>query len=79
MEIEPGEPYMSYGSVQRIVTGAQSPTWEQLAWIAHALDVTVWDLANVNPLVEGDVIDLIRRLDSRDREKAVMVIRAMAG
>lgn len=79
MESEPGIELMSYVTVSNIERGAQSPTLEQLYAIAEALDITVAALVTHHPKAEGEVIDLMRRIDSGKRDTVIAMIRAAIG
>lgn len=45
---------------------------------AYALMCEPWDLLNRDPSKEGDVVDLMRRLDDRDRTEAENFIRYLS-
>ena len=80
MEREPGEELISFASVGRIANEKQPYTEETLEALAHALDAEPWQLINVNPLVEGDVIDLMgyyRSLTPDQKVQAMKVLRAL--
>lgn len=82
MEREPGEELISFASVGRIANEKQPYTEETLEALAHALDAEPWQLINVNPLVEGDVIDLMgyyRSLTPDQKAQAMKVLKALTG
>lgn len=82
MESEPGEELISYAQLQRIET-LQSPyTQRTLEAIAHALDVSPAMLLEDDPVKDGEVIDLIRRLEKTGPEKKstiLTMLRAAVG
>lgn len=45
---------------------------------AYALRCEPWDLLHVDPTKEGDVVDLMRHLDDRQRSEATEFIRYLA-
>lgn len=82
MEREPGEELISFASVGRIANEKQPYTEETLEALAQALDAEPWQLINVNPLVEGDVIDLMgyyRSLTPDQKAQAMKVLKALTG
>jgi transcriptional regulator with XRE-family HTH domain len=82
MEVSPGEEMLSHASIQRIENGLQPYTQETLHAFAHALNCEPWMLLEVNPLVDGEVVDLmskLRKLQGDQREQAMKVLRALAG
>lgn len=70
---------MSYATVSNIERGAQSPTLAQLNALAEALDVTVGMLIESDPDVDGEVIDLLRRIDDKNRDMVIAVLQAALG
>lgn len=79
MEKEPGVRLLTPMSISRIERGQQPFTEATLYAFASALDCSPSDLIEVNPLVEGDVIDLLRAMSDEERRKAIQVLRAMTG
>lgn len=82
MEVSPGEELLSHASIQRIENGLQPYTQETLHAFAHAFNCEPWMLLEVNPLVDGEVVDLmskLRKLQGDQREQAMKVLRALAG
>lgn len=69
MEKAPGEPLISRVSIGRIEKGLQPYSQPILEAIAEALDCTVWELLEVNPLKQGEVVDLMRIMRSMDNAK----------
>lgn len=79
MESEPGEQLISHVTVSNIERGAQSPTLEQLYAFAEALDVTVPMLVGNNPEVDGEVIDLLAKINDKNRDTVLAMLRAAVG
>ena len=79
MEHEPGVPIISFSQLARIESGKQAYTQPIIEAAAAALDVTVTDLLERNPEVDGEVIDLMRALTPPQKEQAVRLLKALAG
>jgi transcriptional regulator with XRE-family HTH domain len=56
--------------------GQSAYTQGTLEALAHALQTTDAALLSVDPNKEGEVVDLMRRLDEREREQALRVLKA---
>lgn len=69
MERAPGEPLISRVSIGRIEKGLQPYSQPILEALAEALDCTPSDLLEVNPMKDGEVVDLMRILRSMDHAK----------
>lgn len=70
----------THGAISQLETGRTSYTQEMLEALAVALDCSPGDLLNVNPLKEGEVVDLMRLLNkAENREMAIRVLKSMAG
>lgn len=78
MEREPGEPLISHASLGRIETGDQPYSQEVLEALAEALNVSRSALLEMDPTKEGEVIDLVRRLDDRKRAQALDYLKFLA-
>lgn len=79
LETEPGgEPLISHASLGRIETGEQPYSQPILEAVADALGVSVSALLEINPAVEGEVIDLMSKLDDRKRNEALNFLRYLA-
>lgn len=80
MEVEPGgDLILSAMSLSRIERGLQPYSEELLHALADALACEPWELISVNPLMDGDVIDLMRfihDLDKRKAAKALSILQA---
>ena len=66
MEAEPGEPMLSHASIGRIAKGEQPYSEEILLALSEALDCTVPQLLTVNPLKDGEVIDMLSLMKDKD-------------
>lgn len=79
MEKEPGgEEIISHASLGRIENNKQPYSPEVLEALAVALNTTKGALLEVHPDKEGDVVDLVRRLDAAKRDQAVEYLRFLA-
>jgi len=80
MEKEPGgDQLMSAMSLSRIERGRQPYSEELMNALSEALACEPWELLSVNPLMDGQVVDLLRfihDLDSRKAEKALTILQA---
>lgn len=78
IEAAPGEELISFSSLARIEKGQQPYSQPIIEGIAAALDVTVPMLLEINPDFEGEVIDLLRHMDKRQREESIRILKALA-
>lgn len=78
LELDGPDDTFSHASIGRIETGKQPYTQPILEAIAAALDVTVADLLMVDPDKEGEVIDLVRRINAKNRDAAIRMLKALA-
>ena len=78
MEWEPGEQLISHASLGRIEKGEQPYSQPILEALSIALNVSVSSLLEVNPEKEGEVVDLVRRLDEAKRAQAVDYLKFLA-
>lgn len=80
MEVEPGAAQLiSAMSLSRIERGKQPYSEELLNALSDALDCEPYELLSVNPMVDGQVIDLlrfIRGLDPKSAPKALSILEA---
>lgn len=79
MESEPGVRLLSHATVSNIEAGKQSPTLEQLEAFAAALDVTVSMLLENNPTKDGEIVDLLSRIDDANRPRIIAILKAAIG
>lgn len=68
MEVEPGVPLMSHANLQRIELYEQPYDQQLLEAASIALECSATDLISVDPTKDGDVIDLVRLLKTRDAD-----------
>lgn len=69
----------SHASIGRIENGEQPYTQPVIEALAEALDVSVSDLLTVDPSKDGEVVDLMRMIDDKNRDAAIRVLRALTG
>jgi transcriptional regulator with XRE-family HTH domain len=69
LEIAPGEEGWSHTQIGRIETNVNAYSQDFLEAVSAALDVSVTDLLSVDPKKEGEVIDLMRRLQEKGIDK----------
>lgn len=79
LEVEPGgDQLVSHASLSRIETGDQPYSQPILEALSQALNVSKSALLEMDPEKEGEVIDLVRRLNERQRAQAIEYIRFLA-
>lgn len=66
-------------SVSQLETGKQGYSQATLEALAIALDCEPWQLISVNPKMAGEVVDLVRLIDEKNRDQAIRVLRALTG
>jgi transcriptional regulator with XRE-family HTH domain len=79
METEPGELLTSHANIQRIEKYEQPYTQEILEALAEALEVSPTDLLSVDPSKNGEVVDLLRLINDKNRAQALRVLKALTG
>ncbi|MEZ2132721.1 MULTISPECIES: helix-turn-helix domain-containing protein [unclassified Sinorhizobium] len=79
MEIEPGVPLTSHANIGRIENFEQPYTQEILEGLAEALECSPSDLLTVDPTKEGEVVDLVRLIDEKNRDQAIRILKALTG
>lgn len=77
MEVSPGEELISFASLGRIEKGQQPYSQPILEALGVALGVKPYMLIEMNPDADGEVIDLLKRLNDKDREKAIQILIAL--
>lgn len=77
MESEPGIPITSHANLGRIELFQQPYSQEILESAAAALECSVSDLLSVDPTKDGEVIDLLRLLRSKDPETVKAILQAL--
>jgi|APTNR8051073442_1049403.scaffolds.fasta_scaffold01530_6 transcriptional regulator with XRE-family HTH domain len=73
-----GDLLLSHTSLSRIEKGEQPFTEESLNAIAVALNVDRVQLLSTDPYKDGEIIDILRKLDGRDRARIIDMMRLMA-
>lgn len=66
-------------AISQLERGLQGFNNSTLEALADALSCTPGDLLGVNPNKEGDVVDLVRLLNDRNRDQAIRVLKALTG
>lgn len=72
-----GDLLLSHASISRIEKGEQPFTEETLNALAFALDVDRIDLLSKNPHKDGEVIDLMRKLNETDKTRIIDMMRLL--
>lgn len=70
---------VAVSTVSQLETGKQGYSQPMLEAIAEALSCAPSDLLSVNPNKEGEVIDLMRLINDRNRDQAIRVLKALTG
>lgn len=70
---------ISHASIGRIENGEQPYSQPILEALASALNCSVTDLLSVDPTKEGEVVDLMRLINDRNRDQAIRVLKALTG
>lgn len=79
LETEPGgKLVISHASISRIEQGKQPWSEDILVALSEALQVPIGMLIDMNPEKEGEVVDLVRRLDEQKRAQVLDYIRFIA-
>lgn len=67
----------STGAVQQVESGRTQYTQQMLEALAFALDCSPADLLSVDPTKEGDVVDLMKLINDKNRDQAIRVLKAL--
>lgn len=70
---------MKASSLSYLERGQSAYTQGTLEALAEALMTSVPSLLSVDPNKEGEVVDLLRMIDDRNRDQAIRVLRALTG
>lgn len=70
---------VAVSTISQIETGKQGYSQPTLEALAEALSCSPADLLSVNPFKEGEVVDLMRLINDRNRDQAIRVLRALVG
>lgn len=66
-------------TISQIETGSQGYSQASLEALANALSCEPWQLISVNPNKQGEVVDLMRLINDKNRDQAIRVLRALTG
>jgi transcriptional regulator with XRE-family HTH domain len=77
MEVEPGVPITSHANLGRIELFQQPYSQDILEAAAVALECSVSDILSVDPSKEGEVVDLLRLLKSKDPDTVRAFLNAL--
>ena len=77
IEMDGPEDTLSHASIGRIENGLQPYSQPIMEALAHALDVSVVDLIGTDPTKEGEVVDLMRLIDDKNRDLAIRLLRSI--
>ena len=79
LEINGPNDTISHAQIGRIEKGDQPYSQPILEAIADALSCTVVDLLSVDPTKEGEVVDLVRLINEKNRDQAIRILKALNG
>lgn len=79
LEITGPNDSISHASLGRIETGDQPYSQPILEALSAALNCSVTDLLSVDPFKEGEVVDLMRLINDKNRAQAIRVLQALTG
>ncbi|WP_112771605.1 helix-turn-helix domain-containing protein [Ensifer adhaerens] len=79
LELNGPDETISHASIGRIENGQQPYSQPVLEAIASSLNVSVTDLLGVDPTKEGEVVDLMRMINDKNRAQAIRVLKALTG
>lgn len=67
----------SQSKISRIEKGETPYNQDDLETASEAYRCSTADLITVNPFKEGEVVDLMRMIDDRNRDQAIRVLKAL--
>lgn len=70
---------MSAASLSYLERGKSAYTQGTLEALSEAMGTSPESLLSVDPKKEGEVIDLVRQINERDRPRAIQVLKAFTG
>lgn len=65
------------GAISQVETGRTQYTQPMLEALASALSCEPGELLSVDPSKEGEVVDLMRMINDKNRDQAIRVLRAL--
>lgn len=77
MEREPGEQMTSHANIGRIENFEQPYSQEILEALAIALQSTVTNLLTVDPSKDGDVVDIMQMIVTKDRDTVLAILAGL--
>jgi transcriptional regulator with XRE-family HTH domain len=69
----------SQSKISRIESGTTPYNQDDVEAAADAYNCEPWQIISVDPTKEGEVVDLMRLLDDRNRDQAIRVLKALTG
>lgn len=69
----------SQSKISRLESGATPYNQDDLEAAADAYGCSTTDLISVDPTMAGEVVDLMRLINDRNRDQAIRVLRALTG
>ena len=69
----------SQSKISRLESRATPYNQDDVESASEAYRCSVTDLLTVNPWKEGEVVDLMRMLDDKNREQAIRILKALTG
>lgn len=69
----------SQSKISRLEAGETPYNQDDLEAAAVAYNCSTTDLISVDPTKEGDVVDLLRLIDEKNRDQAIRVLQALVG
>lgn len=70
---------VAVSTVSQLENGKQGYSQATLEALADALRCEPWQLLSVDPTKEGEVVDLMRLINDRNRDQAIRVLKALTG
>lgn len=67
------------GAISQLETGRTQYTQAMIEALSAALDCEPGDLISVNPYKQGEVVDLMRLINDRNRDQAIRILKALTG
>lgn len=67
----------SQSKISRIEAGLTPYNQDDVEAAAEAYRCEPWQIISVDPIKEGEVVDLMRLIDDRNRDQAIRVLKAL--